>query len=286
MKKLRIPVLAVTSFLLLGLSSAANAAFVNVADDPDKGRGSKESNGFIYNIDSLLVDWVEGRNDINVRIYTNYHNIGNNIYYGDLYIGTGENSNVLSNSSELNSALFKRDESGTDRAFDNTKGYNGSANDKSNWDYAFQLDDRSTNPTSTSTKNGAIVANTGAKDSAWESIPGPYNDALTAVEVKATAGTGSYGNGTWYQHQASGTGSDTRSFVNFTFDLRALGLTDPTQLAFRWAMTCANDVIRGVANIQSNSGAQVPEPAALTLLLAGLVGLGATRRRKLRHLIA
>jgi hypothetical protein len=74
-------------------------------------------------------------------------------------------------------------------------------------------------------------------------------------------------------------------YISFSFNIGGLGLTDPSQLAFRWAMTCANDVISGVAYAPGNNG-QVPEPAAITLLLSGLFGLGFIRRRRCNQLKA
>ena len=47
--------------------------------------------------------------------------------------------------------------------------------------------------------------------------------------------------------------------------------------AFRWAMTCANDVIEGQTKVPP-----VPEPATITLLLGGLLSLAVYGRRRMK----
>ncbi|TVO73483.1 PEP-CTERM sorting domain-containing protein [Sedimenticola selenatireducens] len=69
--------------------------------------------------------------------------------------------------------------------------------------------------------------------------------------------------------------------VSFSFNVSSLNLSDPAQLAFRWAMTCANDIISGVA-YGPGGNHQVPEPAILALFLSGLVGFGVMRKRSLK----
>lgn len=65
-----------------------------------------------------------------------------------------------------------------------------------------------------------------------------------------------------------------QNLINVIVDLSSASLVYGNSLAFHWGMTCANDVIEGMANI-----ATVTEPGSLALLGLGLVGLGAARRR-------
>ncbi|VAX07768.1 hypothetical protein MNBD_ALPHA03-413 [hydrothermal vent metagenome] len=64
-------------------------------------------------------------------------------------------------------------------------------------------------------------------------------------------------------------------YLQFVFDVSGTQLATAEQIAFRWTMSCANDIIEGVVDF----AAKVPEPAALGLLLLGLAGVGFARRR-------
>lgn len=64
----------------------------------------------------------------------------------------------------------------------------------------------------------------------------------------------------------------------FTFDANALGFLEGDEgweMALSWAMICANDVIQGDVTQRD-----VPEPGTMLVLLGGLAGLLAARRRR------
>ncbi len=66
--------------------------------------------------------------------------------------------------------------------------------------------------------------------------------------------------------------------LTYTIPLAAIGLpavlANGTEIAMRWTMTCANDIIEAAVTI--------PEPASLSLFLGGLAGLQLLRRSRRR----
>jgi hypothetical protein len=142
----------------------------------------------------------------------------------------------------------------------------------SGWDYAFHIHNKTSNSggdgwlIDTATSDGYLTV----KDYHPNSTASRQN-TIVAVDHGTNQLTAS-NQGSW----SVGSG-----VVSFAFNVSSLNLSDPAQLAFRWAMTCANDIISGVA-YGPNGNRQVPEPAILTLFLSGLVGFGMMRKRALK----
>ena len=73
--------------------------------------------------------------------------------------------------------------------------------------------------------------------------------------------------------------------LSFTMDVSGTALATANQIAFRWAMTCANDIIEGLASVAPGGGGgggdnitAVPEPQTLMLLLLGMAGIAYRRK--------
>ncbi|WDE13420.1 PEP-CTERM sorting domain-containing protein [Thalassomonas haliotis] len=68
------------------------------------------------------------------------------------------------------------------------------------------------------------------------------------------------------------------NLISFEFDVAGTALATANQIAFRWAMSCANDIIEGLVSINGDGPVDVPEPETLLLLLLGLGGIVARRK--------
>lgn len=92
--------------------------------------------------------------------------------------------------------------------------------------------------------------------------------------------------------KTSTVGTWTAGVDKLSFDISGLvgtslwnEVSSSKKLAIHWVMTCANDVVSGVIDVDVETGegpsVNVPEPGILALLCSGLGGLVWSRRRKL-----
>ena len=73
------------------------------------------------------------------------------------------------------------------------------------------------------------------------------------------------------------------NLISFEFDVAGTALATANQIAFRWAMSCANDIIEGLVSINDDTPVDVPEPQTLLLLLLGLAGIVARSKVTAKH---
>lgn len=208
--------------------------------------------GWKYEVDRMDIQWTQD-GQITVDIYTNFVDYNNeigtsgssrNIVLGDLLMSTnGDNT-------PYNYAFLLSD---ADRS--QTRYY-----DQNHWDKTGNLSQISSTVTakqyhnnSSSVQNGQVLAgNTvgAGRQSAW------------TVDRQNT-------------------GSSRTNFDKISFSFNVSGLDafkNASQVAFSWAMSCANDVVEGVVDV--NRPVSVPEPATFLLMLVGLGFIVNSRKNK------
>ncbi len=208
--------------------------------------------GWKYEIDKMDVQWATD-DLITVDIYTNFVDYNNtystgygngNIVLGDLLIGTdGANS-------PFNYAFVLSD---ADRQEDRYY-------EKSHWDNTGTLTEISSTLTakqyhnnSSSVQQGQILAGNKVgqgQQSAWS-----------------------------VDRQNTGDNRDNYDLISFSFNVNGIdAFQNASQLAFSWAMSCANDAVDGVVSV--NRATSVPEPASLLLLVIALGLIAKSRKTK------
>jgi hypothetical protein len=83
------------------------------------------------------------------------------------------------------------------------------------------------------------------------------------------------GNGSWNTIVSD-------NLLIMSFDITRSSLATADQIALRWAMTCANDIIEVVTDFAKTSTTSVPEPNSILLMLAAFAGLY-HRRKLIKH---
>lgn len=233
-----------------------------------------------YNINSLTVTRVDEL--LTVVIDTNFvgHNTGH-IDFGDLFMST----NVSASDAPW------KPSSGSD-TFHNT-----------DWNYAYTIRDwerqDGSQPESWVDRNnensgrGQLVSGFTNSDLSYSNSTSNRHNQVVSLNSSTWGGdyqSSSYSydkvyyNGSGHNPTA-GTGySDWTAGNNkltFSFDVAGTALATANQIAFRWAMSCANDIIEGLVSIKDKPGSpgtSVPEPQTILLMLLGMAGIAYRRK--------
>lgn len=232
--------------------------------------------------------WMKVSRDLStksltVKVKSNFVGYSSNYKLGDLFLMDGDNYNTADSCGIAGSTARGCSENS----------YTAGTN---KWEYAFDLgldlnNVNATNSTSNYDETGQLVKINTSGD--ITSASSTYHKSVNSssqlkdnnpgrswqiVDVKTpgtmNAGTAVGAGGTWK--------TDTRSdkkFLTMTFDITGTSLMTTDQIALRWAMSCANDIIEVVTNF-ATPPTSVPEPS--TLLLMSLAGFGmfASRHKK------
>lgn len=256
MKKNVISVTAITG--LLFLSTYAHAASVTINDVYNGGSDWTSNGGSIVAEPDLIgsADQYEvSRMDVTIEpsyvqvdIYSRwFDNIGvNDTEIGDFFISTDDWT-------PFGSAA---------NSYDTDVPANGE-----DWEYALIFDTRDGSVTS---GNLSLYSVDGPILTSGPAYTPNYRLGQEILYDTSNDTPESFGGGSW-ELFGLGTANDQDDYMRLYFDNLTLGL-DIEDFAFRWSMTCANDIIEG--------GSEVPEPASLLLFGAGMAGFAGRRLRR------
>lgn len=245
-------IIAVTALLSSANVFAGDFLVDTTIEDANNDAVGPAGKEWIYEIDKMDVQWASD-GLITVDIYTNFVDYNNefsagrgngNIVLGDLLIGTDGASSPFDYAFVL---------SDVDR--DRKKYYN-----QNHWDNTGTLTEISS--TLTSKDYHGVNSNT------------------STGQVIAGHKVGSGQQGAWsVDRQNTGANRDNYDLISFSFNVNGIGaFQNASQLAFSWAMSCANDVVDGVVSV--NRPTSVPEPATLLLMLLALGFMANSRSKK------
>ncbi|OKY27971.1 PEP-CTERM sorting domain-containing protein [Thalassotalea sp. PP2-459] len=214
--------------------------------------GDVNGRNSVYDIQKMVVQ--RSGSTLTVDVFTNFagKNGYNGIEFGDLFMSTDL---------PVNMGGWKTwQDSKTDRY----SKYNN--NTTTNWNYAYELYEHDRD--NSTQGRGRLVSgfdNTDVRTSNSSSHRqnqavslGGYNNVHT-----------NYGDDNWHANNNK---------ITFSFDVAGTALETATQIAFRWSMTCANDIIEGLVSIADDQSVEIPEPQTLMLLLLGFAGLALRKR--------
>ena len=109
-----------------------------------------------------------------------------------------------------------------------------------------------------------------------------HNESNSVQDGEVIAGN-QIGNGVesaWsVDRQNTGSNRDNYDVISFSFNVNGIdAFQNASQLAFSWAMSCANDMVHGVVDV--NRPTSVPEPTTWLLMLLALVFMAKEHNKK------
>jgi len=244
-------IFAVTALFSFTNVFAADFVVDTAIDDAD----GDAVGGWKYEVDKMDVQWTSD-GLITVDIYTNFVDYNNqystgrnsgNIVLGDLLISTGGANAPFDYAFILSDADRENDEYSDQDHWDNTGTFTEIDSTISAKEY---------HNNSKSVEDGQILAGN-------------------------TVGVGLQSD--WsVDRQNTGANYDNFDIISFSFNVNGIdAFQNASQLAFSWTMSCANDIVEGLVNVdRSGRPTSVPEPATFLLMLLALAFMARSRSKK------
>jgi len=276
---------AVVALSVLSVNTFATDITGEVIMDNYIGAGNSNDvygNEHVYDIDKMIVDRdiVGGTTTLSIDIFTSFYNNNyeysggyNRIRLGDLFMSADDSLNGTDVTPWDPTGTGKF---GTDRFTDSAS----ASNTGTNWNYVYDLSGQRKNVYS---EYGQLKTDFGSNQvyssTDWHGSSARTNQAVMLVDDNSDTKVGDQSRWDLYHNVVSYTknGIDYGK-LSLSFDVTGTDLATANQIAFRWAMTCANDIIEGLASFDTQSprpgdGTTVPEPSTIILMLLAMAGL-------------
>lgn len=266
---------------------AANATTINTShiltdnyigggSSRDAIHGNLASNDPNNNYNTHSLEYVINGDWLTVLIDSNFAGNADPYNYGDLFIMDGANYTTPANNGIDERSV--RWQTNNDRYV--AHGTNVSDN---RWEYAFDLlsefgGNRANSQDEFSGEVGVLreIDTNGSANYASQLIlsnhyNGDKGNAGRSRQAILVGNNTDYVGGSNNPNLGNWGASNSQNLITFNINIANTPLLTANSLAFRWAMTCANDIIEGVA--QAKTPKPVPEPQTLLLMFAAIAGL-------------
>ncbi|MFQ3194272.1 MAG: hypothetical protein ACI9N3_001090 [Colwellia sp.] len=273
------------TFSVLSLNAlATNVSGEEIIDNYIGAGHSSDVNGYTsrYDIDKMLVS--RDGTTLSVDIFTSFYNDvnRNDIKLGDLFMAADEDLNGTATSPwNPNGNQPNKGDRYTDSATDSNTG--------TDWNYVYDLSGARNSMSGTGQLKSGFGSNQVVSSSYLHGTSSRDNQAVMLADrnsdIVHDSSSWSVDNRASYQKTNPYNTSRSIGYgkVSFSFDVSGTALATANQIAFRWAMTCANDIIEGVASFTPQGGGSTPVPEPETIVLMLLAMAGFTYRRKVKN---
>jgi hypothetical protein len=248
-------------FLLASLFTTkvfSSDLLVNTTIDDAKGDAV---GGWKYEVDRMDIKWTQ-EDQITVDIYTNFVDYNNQlslsgsdkkIVMGDLLMSTNGDNTPFNYAFLLSDADRQQSNYYTQNHWDKTGTFSQIAAAEGENENTSAVGSKKYHGQSSAAQNGKFMA-------------------------RNTVGVGIQSN--WsVDRQNAGASYNNFDKISFSFNVSGIdAFKNSAQIAFSWTMSCANDIVDGVVNVDRPTN--VPEPAMFLLMLIGLGFIANAKKRK------